>query len=468
MVENRRFFSDFSPKVIPQVNSIFLVLLVIATLVATLESPRIIFLAVVVLALPCIVFRSLRNFFYFFLFYIVTFEEPGLSVYFPGIPIKYITLVAGSVFFLLILYWALGRLSDNQASYSFLNTDKAILAFLVLTLFSGIYGFLRAYKLGNILEDLLPLCYFGTYFIVSTTDLKNEPDRFFNFLLFCTFLISLQFIYALSIFKSSIVLNRIVSQHIHMAQFAVPYIGSVLLYSENMRQKKWCFFILPFVFAGVFISQQRALWFSVFVTVLVFIILGLKKYRVTIKKHIGNVAMAIFGFFLICVLAVVLIRKVSQGNVFFTVLARSSVFLSPKFLMYDESAQIRINELKETLEENKEEILFGKGLGDVRMTRWRDTYQLTVDNSFIFLLWKMGIIGLFSFMLIYFLLFKRMLRLLKMPLKSNEKIVIMTILWNFVGMLIVAISNASLAHYRFIFVWATMIAIVETVYRKYA
>ncbi|MGB9721759.1 MAG: hypothetical protein ACPL28_09810 [bacterium] len=193
-----------------------------------------------------------------------------------------------------------------------------------------------------------------------------------------------------------------------------------------------------------------------------------RKYKTAIIKQIrflilGALFLVVIGFG-----TVNLITSMGKGSVILTLLTRSSVFLNLRNLVYDESARVRINELKDTVDEIKEEIILGKGLGDVRITRWRHTRQLTVDNSYVFLFWKMGIIGLCSFLLIYYILFKRLIALLKIPLNYDEKVIVVSTLWNFVGMLIIGLSNASVAHYRFISVWAIMMALIELIYRKYA
>lgn len=468
MVNDNPYILCISNRYIQKLNYVFIILLLVATFVAVAKGPELIISIILGVLFLTVSLRSLQTFFFFFLFYIVTFEEPGLSVYFPGIPIKYITILAAMFFAVLILYWILGMLFRNQRHYEMQRIDTVILSFLLLVAFSGIHGLLRQYKLGNILEDIVPLGYFFAYFIVSTTELKKQYNKIFDFLLFCSFLISLQFIYALAVYKGSLFLTRIVSQHIHMAQFAIPYIGAIFLYSENRKKNLLCLFALPFIIAGVIISQQRALWFSIFLTLLIFIFLILRKYRTIIVKNFHNLVVLIIVIVLLGISLTTLIQRLSQGNIFLTVVTRASVFLSPQFLLQDESAQIRTNELKDTITENTDNFLFGKGLGDIRITQWRHTFQLTVDNSFVFLLWKMGIIGLFLFLLIYFILFRRLHYLSRMPLNNDERIVATTTFWNFIGMFIIALSNASLAHYRFIFVWTTMIALVEHIYRKYA
>lgn len=441
--------------------------IILAILISALENLKIIIIIVSAILLIAYTSFSLKKLFFIFAFYIITFEESGLSVYFPGIPITYRTFVAAPIFLLLLGYWII-HINYSHFKVEWQTMEKAIATFLIFTFISTIYGLMNGYLLGNILEDCLPLLYFCSYFIVTSSLLGENYKKIYEFFLICSVLISLQFIYAISIFKGSFFLTRIVSQHIHMAQFAVPFLGTTLIYADNQKKRLLCLFLLPFIFAGVIISQQRALWLSIFLTTLTLLIMLIYHYRKQILTNINRVIYIVGGIIIVCILSILLIGRIAQTNVLFTMLVRSSVFLSPKFLLYDESAVIRINELKETIEENKNNLLLGSGLGAVRITRWRDTKQLTVDNSYIYLLWKMGILGLSSFLFIYLIFFKHAFLLLSKPLTADEKIILISTILNFAGMFIIALTNASIAHYRFIFVWSIMIAAVESLYRKYA
>jgi len=111
--------------------------------------------------------------------------------------------------------------------------------------------------------------------------------------------------------------------------------------------------------------------------------------------------------------------------------------------------------------------LAGAGLGSTTISRHRYILQITLDNSYIYLLWKMGIVGLVSFLSIYYIVIRRCRLILKSSAVVRERIFAATMLINTIGLLIVGMTNVCIAHYRFIFVWLAAIAGIEAIARKY-
>ena len=133
----------------------------------------------------------------------------------------------------------------------------------------------------------------------------------------------------------------------------------------------------------------------------------------------------------------------------------------------DVSYTIRANEVVEAIRTIKSDFLIGKGIGASVVTRWRFMEHATVDNSYAYLYWKMGIFGLIAFLGFYVVFFVRSLKLLIHPIKSNERIFVVTTILNFVALFIVALTNVCIVHYRFILIWAASIGFVEYLVRKY-
>ena len=143
------------------------------------------------------------------------------------------------------------------------------------------------------------------------------------------------------------------------------------------------------------------------------------------------------------------------------------IFLNPDLLSRDTSWAIRWGEIAKVLKDIGYSWLFGKGFGASQITRYRYVVQMTVDNSYVYLIWKTGVVGLFGLLYMYFVFFKHGLKTLAKSLLPNERIFIITALVNTAGLIIVALTNASIAHYRFIFIWAALFACTEIIYRKY-
>ncbi|MEO0093545.1 MAG: hypothetical protein ABIK67_04745, partial [candidate division WOR-3 bacterium] len=176
----------------------------------------------------------------------------------------------------------------------------------------------------------------------------------------------------------------------------------------------------------------------------------------------GGIGAAIFlgGLF-------ILLQNLTQGRLLTTVFTRIIIFLSPKLVKYDISAITRISEIKNALSTVGNDFLFGRGLGDAVVTRWREVEQITVDNTFAYLYWKTGLIGLLSFVAVILYFLRRCITTLRKQLLAQEKIFVLSALLNMVALLVVAFFNVCLAAYRPMLVWSATLAVVESIARKY-
>ena len=88
-----------------------------------------------------------------------------------------------------------------------------------------------------------------------------------------------------------------------------------------------------------------------------------------------------------------------------------------------------------------------------------------VDNSFIVILWKMGLVGLGLYILILFHFFHRGLYLFKHSKDISTQRFIAALLSGFAGLIFIALTNSCLAFYRFNIIWALSFASIEIYYQ---
>ena len=78
----------------------------------------------------------------------------------------------------------------------------------------------------------------------------------------------------------------------------------------------------------------------------------------------------------------------------------------------------------------------------------------------------MGILGLTTYLIILFLFFKRGFHVFKHATQERYRQMSAAIMSGFAGLLLIGLTNASLVIYRFIIIWALVIATIETLYWK--
>lgn len=422
---------------------------------------------------------SVERSFYFVAFYYFAFPEKLYQYNFPGWKIFFIWYVGLPLFLWLLGNWFLylirNQIHNKPVSnklysphqVSFRTMDKLLLIFIFVFSISAVIGFFRGFSRVYWAYNYLALLMYLGYFIFLYSPLSKKPRRLFDFAVLCSIFASIQYINSLSQFSSTVVLRRISSEHIHLTQLVLPYLGVTILYASDKLRRIISALIFPIVIVGLLICQQRSLWMSVFVTMVMLLLIFIYEKRHLLFKNAPKVIYGIIAILIVLAGLYIGLQKFTKGRLLPTLNFRILVFLSPKMVQYDISAITRISEIRTAFSSVKNDFLFGRGLGDAFITRWRDSEQNTVDNSFAYLYWKTGIVGLITFLMVIIYFLKRCITTLRKNLLVEEKIFVLTSFLNFIGMLIVAMINVSLAGFRAILIWSATFAVVESIARKY-
>ncbi|MDH5185712.1 MAG: hypothetical protein OEZ20_02885 [candidate division WOR-3 bacterium] len=459
---------------------VLFILVELLILYAFIQGNMVIVLGVI-LGLVFLIFSAFsveRSFYLMALYYIAT-PEKGYAHLFPGWGIFFSWYLGLPLFIWLFGNWLLYLIRNQihneplsnepnlNRRVSFRTMDKLLLIFIGAFSFSAVLGILRGFNRFYWAWNYLALLMYLVYFIFLYSPLSIKPRRLFDFAVLCSLFASIQYINSATQLGATVVLTRLMSEHIHLTPLVLIYLGATILYSSGKLRRLLSTLIFPIVLVGLLLSQQRSLYGSVFITLimlLAFFAYDKRHYlfRNATKITYGIVATIIFfgGLY-------ILLQNLTQGRLLTTVFTRVLVFLSPKMIKYDISAITRVSEIKNALNTVGNDFLFGRGLGDAVVTRWREVEQITVDNTFAFLYWKTGLVGLISFIAVIFYFLKRCITTLRKNLLVEEKIYVLTAFLNIVGLLIVSVFNVCLAAYRPMLIWAATFAVVELIARKY-
>lgn len=409
---------------------------------------------------------SVEKVFFFLLFYIVVFEEFYYAGRFAGLPIYFSWPVVTILFAVLVVYWGI-HLARTRYTFAFKTLDLVIIVFLFFVLLAALNGYLRGYDGKSWRWDVLPYPFYLAYFIFIYSNLRKKTNALYTAILILCIPVAFEMIYALIQSRGAILFQRIVTQNIHLMQFAIPYAGLVAIFSESRNWKLIGGILLPvFVFAVV-ISQQRALMFSVFITLFILLFIYLRVRFQSARERLRFLGTRSLIIIAIILIPFVFIEIFTKESLFLTFFSRFYIFLNPLNLLRDSSWQIRWQEITRAMPLIKENIIIGAGLGATTISRHRMILQITLDNSYIYILWKMGVFGLISFLSIYYIVIKRCALIIRSTKNNHEKIFSGAVLLNVIGLLIVGMTNVCIAHYRFIFAWLTLIASIELIARKY-
>lgn len=426
----------------------------------------------IIIGLPLILLllSSVENFFFIIVLYLSALP---LQVYcnmyrgFPpiGVRRKYLYVV----FVILLIYWIFSlilrkkRIKIGALGYT-------IIAYTFIAFFGLMIGLINANK--NVLSitknELVPQLMYLSYFIFFTTKLKKMNFRlFFDFILFISAFIGLQFVCAFPK-NSFFAFTRIPTINVHISLLAFPYVLAVLFFTKSLKRKTFSLIALFPISFAVLISLQRGLWLALFFVFIVSILIYFYKRRFSFIKILFAFFALLLTFTLLFLVAILVLSKVTSGAAIVVILKRFISFANINYLKVDLSAFQRIYEIKQAFSKlNGLQWLIGRGIGDTIFSQVRFFTKHYLDNSYAWVIWKMGIIGLISFLTMFGIFFQRAFFLLRKCYDNEDMIYVMTIFLNIIGLMIVAFSNSCLVQYRFIVIWAVSIAIMETIYRKY-
>jgi len=89
------------------------------------------------------------------------------------------------------------------------------------------------------------------------------------------------------------------------------------------------------------------------------------------------------------------------------------------------------------------------------------TYGYSVDNSFAFILWKSGLVGLLLFVSIFLNAIRKGFSLLRSDLPAEHRYAVSALTAALIGLCFIALTNACIVSYRFILIWSFMIYVLH-------
>lgn len=332
-----------------------------------------------------------------------------------------------------------------------------LFAFIILAI---LRGFINANDSVQIVNELFFLSLYLVYFVFLISMInKNQLNTIWQLIFILTIVIGLQYLLILRGHPSFSILSleRISTRQAHLAPFAVPYILYSLFRPGTWHKIFAIIFSVP-VFFVILASQQRALWIAIFGVIILMALLE----NIHPKRKINISIFIKFAVVTIFILSALIGISLIVFNAKIVLLQRiQTLFL----LEQDISATQRLAEIKNALKLWQEAKFFGTGLGDivVRIQRYGGTS--TVDNSYIYYLWKVGFFGLTLFVSLWIMVLYHGVKALKMTSNWFERRLLITVVSGLSGVLVIAFTNSCMVNYRFNFVWGIAIYTIDKIFR---
>lgn len=375
------------------------------------------------------------------------FHYSFVTMIIQDIPIIFLSVITVTKLF--------ANISSTKYSYSSLSVVVMLLfAYSFVMLFVGIKDSNPSYY---VIEEFYHVCYYGLFFIYLNA-LKSRKD--FRNIFIVLILLSLVFSFEFIFYNIVLGFRRFV----RFQAYILPLLGTIifgffLFYPR--RNKLWVFLGIASVIIqlGIFITLTRTLWATSFISLSILFFVYLWSEKGISKMKI---------IFLIILIAGPLIYtgtkiKPKQQSAKNTneVEYRSQSIANPG---EDRSFLMRIELGLYIIDDFMESPIIGHGFGSSVKYKYLGITNKPIfypDNSWLFFLWKGGIIGFFLFVLIYF----RAIKASWYVFKSTDNIYIRGIMVGiFAGLLgtaFLGLFNAVLIKYKTTLIFPFILAYIE-------
>lgn len=372
--------------------------------------------------------------------------------------------IAAVLLLLILTFWLIDRLMEGKFSIKFTRIDRAVFVFLLLVGFSASLGYARSHQNWYILKDVFFLSLYLLYFAVVYGVDEEWVHRFFKVFVVISLMVSLVFlIIAMPHYRTAFALFRLVTQQPRLALLSIPYLLATILNSSSRKEKLIALFPILCLTAMVLISLTRGVWLGLLASLLTLFAFHVFSSGVSRRTFLKFVILVVLIPGLI-LSSFVIIQKIIGGSSGFSIVIRLFSLKNP---LVDPALTVRMIDYTSVMKKMGGNILWGRGLGDITSNIAIKRPHSIVDNSYIYLFWKMGIIGLVSYLIMLLFLFQRCVYVLRNSLANKRRrVIVLSTISCFVGLMVTAMADTALTSYSYVAIWAILIGSIELLARN--
>lgn len=364
------------------------------------------------------------------------------------------------IFFLVAFFFYLGNSKIELNLTNYLNLPVFLI--LIYTSIQLTIGIVNSRDTSKIFFEFYNYFYYS-FVIILPILLKQEQD-------FRLLIKAILIIFTILAVEHSILFltfdDRFVSFQSNFFVFILSFFLAIRFYFHVAKLKKLMIRILiVLILFGIFSTLTRGIWVSALVTIIM-------TYLIYLKVEKGWQVKKMIPFVLILLLPLIVLQdKATVENQqssedYYNVSYRTKSIVNPtedtSFLMRVEAGYYTINKFLD-------QPLFGQGFGDYYKYIIFDRSTLPhyyLDNSWIYFLWKGGLIGFFLMVFLYFRFFKASLFVLEFTKDRFVKLVSLATLASLVGVMVLSLLTAVLIKYKLNLIFAMLMAYINVHFNR--
>lgn len=369
---------------------------------------------------------------------------------------RYEILTAFPVFLLMLLSISQFLLTSRDLSFKITYLQKPIIYIVIYFSVLGVVGMLLHQNTIWIIQQLFHFYLYLLIFPISYFFYKRDfYFSGFSFLLIISVVIAFEYIVL-----NQLLLNfRFVTFQSGFLPLASGVLFAYILYNKNRIRRIVATILLFIVSAGAFVTLTRTLWVTTILVLFFVWFFYLKsENRLSVYKIASLVIIISLPLFLLRDMGVNSNQKTSQSN---AVEYRTQSVLNP---LEDSSFLMRVEFAYYASQRFLESPVFGKGLGDYlkyQIFNINDAANYYIDNSWLYFLWKGGLIGFLLFAWLYIRFFKASYFVLINTSDIRVKYITLGLLSGFIGLTLLGILSPLLIKYKTNVLIAFLFAYIE-------
>ncbi|MBD3165574.1 hypothetical protein GF324_03170 [bacterium] len=404
-----------------------------------------------VLGLVCVL--PLDNAVQDFSFYPVAYQQ------FYSVPILVI------LYSLLYFHRAAAPLADFKRLHGKEDDDIMLVVNFLLVVYI-IFLFMRGLAANHpfhyIRAEFFMLLYYVSY-PFWTAFLRDHASvyrwlKIFSLVAFATALLYFMFIATTHASLTDFIFVRLVTRQGQMVILALPVVLTFALLSKKKHERVLFWLITLALFLFAFSLQQRTLWLTfVLMTPIYFLFFAFKhgpSTRAWITVGIGFMVVAILFFGLMWVLAT------------FLHLDPSDALERWKSLIEQRDISVRMRYIDGTLAMRywTHSPLLGLGIGSHLFTVPTAGPHLYMDNSYVMILMKGGVVFLALILVFYLIPAKRAFYVYRQSKDVLHRMIGASVFTTIIGIILYGMTMVNMLYYRFIFLYMFVFAIASKLY----
>jgi len=346
--------------------------------------------------------------------------------------------------------------SESSFSFKLSYLQKPVIYIVIYFTLIGVVNIYSGQDSSWVIQQLFHIYLYLLIFPISYLIDKQK----YYFIIFSALLLIATFISLEYILLNQVILNfRFVTFQSGFLPILSGVLFSFILFEKETLRRIGGIILLLIITAGAAVTLTRTLWVAILITLIVVWFLYLKsKDKLSIKK--------VFISLLILLIPLIMMKDISKGTQTNSsptdvVETRAQSVANP---LEDTSFLMRVEFSYYAFQRFLESPVIGKGLGDYlkyKIFNISDAANYYIDNSWLYFLWKGGLIGFLLFAWLYLRFFKSTYFVFMNTTNPITKFISLGLFAGILGLSFLAILSPILIKYKTNVLFALIFAYIE-------